>query len=93
MMKFDELEFKEHPAGMGGIQAVKTFPNGWGVSVIQTRFSYGGNRGLYELAVLGKGGLLHYDNNVANGDVRGYLTIEDVESLATEVESYDEIRD
>jgi hypothetical protein len=89
-MNFSELEFKDHPAKMGGIQAKKIFRNGWGISVIKTPFSYGGPTGLYELAVLGKDGDIHYRNPVADGDVRGYLTEEEVTQLGTEVENYKE---
>jgi hypothetical protein len=54
------------------------FDNGYGVCVVKTPYSYGGDRGLYELAVLDSDGELHYDNPVANGDVVGYLRKEDV---------------
>jgi len=87
-MKFQDLEFKPHLSSMGGVQAVKMFENGYRVSVIKTIFSYGGKEGLYELAVLGKDGELHYDNKVADGDVRGHLAEEDVTRLATEVENF-----
>jgi hypothetical protein len=48
--------------------------------------SYGGMQGLYELAVL-KDDELHYDNPVAGGDVRGYLTEKDVNSLLIQIQS------
>jgi len=88
-MNFEDLEFKSHPAKMGGVQAKKEFPNKWEISVIKTTFSYGGDEEFYELAVL-KNGYLHYDNPVAGGGVRGYLTPEDVERLGTEVENYED---
>jgi hypothetical protein len=47
------------------------------VSVVQSPYTYGGDRGLYELAVI-KDGDIHYDNPVAKGDVVGYLRPEDV---------------
>lgn len=62
------------------------FPNGWGVSVIDD--GYGSEDGLFELAVLGPNGRLHYDNPVANGDVRGYLTEEEVLRLIEEVKLF-----
>ena len=89
-MKASELSFKAHPAGIGGIQATGKFKNGWGYSVIQTEFSYGGKEGKYELAVIGKKGGLHYSNPVAKGDVRGYLTLDEVEVLLTEIENFGE---
>ena len=61
------------------------FDNGYGVSVVRTPFSYGGKKGLYELAVL-KDGEIHYDNPVANGDVVGYLTEDEVSEFMVDVQ-------
>ncbi len=36
----------------GGTQKVYKFPNGYGASVVQSPFSYGGSEGLWELAVI-----------------------------------------
>ena len=52
------------------------FKNGFGVSVITD--GYGEDEGLLELAVITEDGL-HYENDVADGDVCGYLTQEDVD--------------
>ena len=79
MKTFKDLDFQPHP-NMGhaaGVQARMDFENGFGVSVVQSPYTYGGDRGLYELAVF-KNGHIHYDNPVANGDVVGYLRPEDV---------------
>jgi hypothetical protein len=65
------------PSKDGGIHATMDFENGFGVSVVQSPYTYGGDRGLYELAVI-KDGDIHYDNPVAKGDVVGYLRPEDV---------------
>jgi hypothetical protein len=85
-MKFSDLKFEEHWLG-GGVRAELQFPNGWGVSVIRCPGSYGYEEGLYELAVL-KDGDLNYDNPVAKGDVRGYLTEAGVEELGSMVERF-----
>jgi hypothetical protein len=77
MKRFEDLEFRMVPSKDGGIHATMDFENGFGVSVVQSPHSYGGNRGLYELAVF-KDGDIHYDNPVAKGDVVGYLRPEDV---------------
>tara|TARA_Y100000589_G_scaffold41516_1_gene34890 strand:+ start:287 stop:541 length:255 start_codon:yes stop_codon:yes gene_type:complete len=61
------------------------FANGWGVSIID--FGYGSDEGLLELAVL-KDGHLHYANPVAQGDVCGWLTGDEADKLASEVESW-----
>jgi len=79
MKTFKDLVFETHPnlGHIGGVQARMDFDNGFGVSVVQSPYTYGGDRGLYELAVF-KDGHIHYDNPVANGDVVGYLRPEDV---------------
>ena len=76
MKTFNDLEFNTHPLN-SGVLAKMEFDNGFGVSVVQSPYSYGGDRGLYELAVW-KDGEIHYDNKIANGDVVGYLRPEDV---------------
>ena len=76
MKTFKDLVFNPHPLG-AGIQAVMDFENGYGVSVVQTPYSYGGKMGLYELAVIDSDGDVVYDTPVAGG-VIGYLREEDV---------------
>lgn len=76
MKTFKDLVFKPHAVSSGIIARVQ-FPNGYGVSVVKTEYSYGGKDGLFELAVL-YNDEIHYDNPVANGDVVGYLRPEDV---------------
>jgi hypothetical protein len=73
MKTFKDLEFNEHPNGMGGVQAKIQFDNGFGASIVKTPFSYGGSKGLYELAVFGKDGTITYDTPITN-DVLGYLS-------------------
>jgi hypothetical protein len=69
MKTFKDLEFNEHPNGMGGVQAKIQFPNGFGASVVKTPFSYGGKNGQYELAVFGQGA------NEVDLLVKGDLTV------------------
>ena len=76
MKAFNDLEFGPHPMGMG-ILAREEFDNGFAVTVVMGPYTYGGEKGLYELAVW-KDGEIHYDNPVAKGDVVGYLREEDV---------------
>ena len=87
-MRFNDLKFELHKAGSGGVQAQGEFQNGWGYSVIMTPYSYGGDQGLYELAVT-KGDALHYENPVAQGDVRGHLSPDEVEVLLNEIENFE----
>lgn len=86
MKKFKDLEFL--PKETGGVQAKMTFKNGRGVSVIISQYSYGGSEGLYELAVLGKDGLLDYSTPITD-DVLGWLRADDVEEAMNSVEKLD----
>lgn len=87
MMKtFNDLEFKTMTDPfMSGKMSRIYFDNGYGASVVSHTFSYGGKEGLYELAVLFNDEL-HYDNPVAGGDVRGYLTEEEVSDLLIQIQ-------
>ena len=76
MKTFNDLDFRPHPNGMGGVQARIKFENGYGASVIKSSFSYGGNQGLYELAVLFEDDITY--NTPITDDVLGYLSEDDV---------------
>lgn len=52
------------------------FPNGYEASVIQGEFTYGGKRGLFEVAVI-KDENIQYDTPLGP-DVLGYLTKEEM---------------
>lgn len=60
------------------------FANGYGASVVQTRYSYGHNDGLYELMVL-KDAVPCYDTPITN-DVIGYLTADEVAEHLSRIE-------
>ena len=60
----------------GGIHKEYQFDNGYGASVICHAGSYGGKKGLWELAVT-LHGILCYDSVITN-DVLGHLTTEEV---------------
>jgi hypothetical protein len=85
MKTFKDLEFVEHPAHIGGVQSRITFDNGYGASVVKTPYSYGGDKGLYELAVLGTDGHLTYDTPITN-DVIGYLRDIDVTDVMEKIQ-------
>ena len=76
-----------------GHQVVFKFDNGYGASVIRTRFSYGGSDGLFELAILkfldGDNYTLGYDTDIQteddNGDLYGHLEVEEVLSLLARI--------
>jgi len=89
MKTFNDLKFDQHPnlGHADGVQARMNFDNGFGVSVVKSPYSYGGENGLYELAVF-KDGHIHYDNPVANGDVVGYLRPEDVSDAMAVIQKF-----
>lgn len=66
---FEDINFKPF---QGGVAGSIMFDNGYGVSVVSHKYSYGGDKGLYEMAVLDSDGSLTYDTNITS-DVLGYL--------------------
>jgi hypothetical protein len=87
MKTFKDLEFIEmKDLFYNGVQCRIQFDNGYGASIVSHNYSYGGKEGLYELAVLGEDGKLHYDNPVANGDVRGYLNESEVTEILKQIQ-------
>lgn len=68
----------------GGIQKIYKFENGRGASVVRHQYSYGGEKGLYELAVLDDNGKLDYTTPITN-DVIGWLTWEEVIELLRKI--------
>jgi hypothetical protein len=84
MKTFKDLKFKEHPINDGVVSRI-VFENGYGASVVRHEYSYGGDKGLYELAVLDSSGELTYDTPVTN-DVIGYLRPEDVTDVMAKIQ-------
>jgi len=87
--------FKELPNNLlnGGIQYIAKYPNNYGASIVQHSFSYGKDKGLWELAVI------KYEPNETDihkfeldyttpitDDVLGYLTESDVNELLDKIE-------
>ena len=71
----------------GGVQKLYKFSNGYGASVVRHSFSYGGDEGLWELAVIRYNGDhfdIYYSTPIA-GDVLGYLSEEDVDAILDEI--------
>ena len=75
-MKFKDLNFKEDKARKG-VQAWVDFPNGFEVSIVKHYYSYGGEKGLYEIGVF-KDGIM-CDPLGWGDEVKGGLRPEDVE--------------
>lgn len=68
----------------GGVQKIYKFDNGYGASVVRHLFSYGGEQGLWEMALLSFDDIswhITYREDFANGDVAGYLSDKDVLEL------------
>lgn len=88
MKKFKDIAFEiiSDDFMKGKIGRIR-FENGWGASVVSHTYSYGGPMGLYELAVLDSEGELHYENPIAQGDVRGHLTEDEVSDLLIEIQN------
>jgi hypothetical protein len=75
---------KEEHKTHGGIQKIYQFKNGMGASVIKHEASYGGEHGLWELAVLDKARELDYTTKITS-DVIGHQTDEDIQGLLLEI--------
>jgi phosphoglucomutase len=85
VINFNELNFNPHPMGIGK-QAVVQFENGYGASIVQSTFTYGGEDGLYELAVFGKDGQITYETPITD-DVIGHLTEDGVSEVLIQIQS------
>ena len=81
-MIFVELKFESKGRGKGK-RAKVWFDNGYGASIIND--GYGGDEGLYELAILTEDGIC-YDTEITN-DVIGYLTPMEVSALLERIEN------
>jgi len=67
-----------------GIRYAFKADNGYGASIIQSMYSYGGDQGLWELAVLDDKGELCYDTPITN-NVIGYLEEDEVNELLKKI--------
>lgn len=86
MKTFKDLQFESmSDAFYNGVKTRICFENGFGASIVKHDYSYGGKDGLYELAVLFDDEI-HYDNPVAAGDVRGYLSEDEVSDLLIQIQ-------
>ena len=79
-MKFEDFEMMptEIP---NGVQAILQFGD-YELSIVQSDFSYGGNKGLYEIGVFKDGVMIEMPGITQEGDtVKGFLTEEDVSAI------------
>jgi hypothetical protein len=84
---FQELKFQDHTL-VGRKQCIVQFPNGYGASIVQGEYTYGGKDGLYEIAVFGKDGHISYSTPITD-DVLGYLSEEEVEKTLIDIKNLD----
>jgi hypothetical protein len=87
MKTFDDLVFVDEVMYGDKVwsRSYMIFDNGYGVSVIRGPHSYGGQKGLYELAVLDSDGYVCYDTPITS-DVIGFLKPEDVSKHMIEIQ-------
>jgi hypothetical protein len=81
-LTFYDINLKPY---MNGVHGRVIFDNGYGVSVIKHEYSYGGDKGFYELAVIDSEGDVIYDTPVTD-DVIGWLTPKDITELMIQVQ-------
>jgi hypothetical protein len=85
MKQFKDIVFKANPMGDDfGIVSRTQFDNGYEVSVVKSPYTYGGDKGLYELAIF-KDGEITYATPITN-DVMGYLRPEDVTDVMAKIQ-------
>lgn len=71
---------------LDGYHKMYKFDNGYGASVVSNNFSYGGDRGFFEVAVLDAAGNITYDTPIT-GDVLGYLDFDGVAKTLREIQN------
>ena len=75
----------------GGIQLIYRFENSqYSASVIKTPTSYGGESGLWELAVLLDGKITYNTPITKNHDVTGWLTDDEVQEILAQIDALEE---
>ncbi|HWG89154.1 MAG TPA: hypothetical protein VN679_15320 [Candidatus Acidoferrales bacterium] len=74
---------------VGGERVLYQCDNGYQVSTIRNRYSYGGDHGLWELAVINRTGELDYTTSITD-DVVGHLTDADVLDYLARVDALPE---
>lgn len=85
MKSFQDLIFQYYSSSFYGKKARIKFDNGYGMSVISSTQSYGGDEGLYEIAVLDHNGELTFTTPITD-DVIGWLSEDDVSRIMEEIQ-------
>jgi len=92
MITIKDLEFKPHPAGIGGTQATIDFDNGYGASIVNTPYSYSSPGHPYELAVIKTGVGIDYTTPITD-DVCGHLDEDAVNDLLRQIQELPAVTD
>lgn len=71
---------------MDGYSRIVRFDNGYRASVVCNKMSYGGDRGLFEIAILNKDGKIDYKSPLTN-DVLGFLDFSDVVEILEKIKN------
>lgn len=79
---FGDLKFERRTDGFG-VYARTKYPNGYGASVVRGPYTYGGDLGLYEIAVMTEAGLCY--TTPITDDVIGRLSEDDVTRVLGEI--------
>ena len=79
------IGFSEQGKLYDGIRRTYTFENSYGASVVSHGGSYGGNLGLWELAVLYKDDICY--TTPITGDVIGWLNEEELQVVLNKIKS------
>jgi len=80
-MKFNEIKFD---GGEYLSRAVVPFENGYKASIVIGPYTYGGKKGLFEIAILDDKGEVTYNTPITN-DVIGHLTEQGVEEVLQQI--------
>ncbi len=85
------MNFKDLPSKSihgNGVQYIAKFNNMYGASIVNHSFSYGGDKGLWELAVIkfieDDNWRITYNTHITD-DVLGHLTDEEVNNVLVEI--------
>ena len=86
MKTFKDLYFITNE-WIDGVQSRIMFDNGYGISVIRSKFSYGGKMDLYEIGILDSEGDICYTTPITDSGVIGYLRKEDVSEVMIRIQN------
>lgn len=78
---------------LGGVHYIFRFPNNYGASVIKSKYTYGGDEDLWEMALLYFHNLSKWDYELVyekdfEGDVMGYLSDGKVNEVLKKIIKY-----